>query len=40
MQDVKPADTSGIERRNIGKTKIISLQQTVRTGTNETCAEE
>jgi hypothetical protein len=37
---VKPADISGIKRRNIRKAKLMSLNGTVRTRTSETCIEE
>jgi hypothetical protein len=37
---MKPADISGIKRGNIGKTKLMSLQHTVRTITSETSIEE
>jgi hypothetical protein len=37
---VKPIDISGIKRGNILKTKLMSLQQTVRTRTSETCIGE
>jgi hypothetical protein len=40
LYDVKPADISGIKRGNIWKTNSMSLQQTVRTRTSETCIEE
>jgi hypothetical protein len=37
---MKPADILGIKRGNIGTTKLMSLQRTVRTRTPETCIEE
>jgi hypothetical protein len=37
---MEPADISGIKRGNIWKTKLMSLQQTVRTITSETCIGE
>jgi hypothetical protein len=40
MYDMKPADISDIRRGNIWKTKSMSLQQTVRTRTSETCIKE
>jgi hypothetical protein len=40
LRIVKPADISGIRKGNISKTKLMSLQQTVRTRTSETCIGE
>jgi hypothetical protein len=34
---MKPADISGIKRRNIWKIKLMSLQGTVGTRTSEKC---
>jgi hypothetical protein len=40
MQDVKPAEISGIKTGAKGNTKLMRLQRTVRTRTSETCIEE
>jgi hypothetical protein len=37
---MKPAGISGVKRGNIRETKLMSLQQTVRTRILETCIEE
>jgi hypothetical protein len=40
MQDIKPVELSRTRRENIGKKKLMSLKQMVRTKTSEIYIEE
>jgi hypothetical protein len=40
VYDVKLSDISGIKKENIRKTKLMSLQETVKTRTSDTCIKE